>query len=141
MQTIEYQLEKLNDQLTKLETMSVPSFSETRDFSEHKEFSEGNMSGFKDLAIMAGGGAIAPIASSLINRFVPIGTLGAVLVGFGLKVIVKNPTVSKLADGMIIASLSQFISNLMAGKIGFSEGNDDERESFSENRIGAVNFG
>jgi hypothetical protein len=54
---------------------------------------------------------------------------------------VKNPTAGKLADGMIIASLSMFVGNLLSGKVGFSETISDERESFSEQRVGGINFG
>ena len=140
MQSLEYQLEKLGDQLTKLEQAPMPIFSEHKDFSE-KDFSENLTHGFKDLGIMAVGGAIAPIAGTLINKFIPIGNLAPVLGGLAIKFIVKNPMASKVADGMIIASLSMFVSGLLAGRIGFSEGNEDDREAFSENRIGAVNFG
>ena len=140
MQSLEYQLEKLGDQLNKLENLPIPTFSETKDFSEAKNQTSG-IGGFKNLGIMAIGGAVSPIVSNMINKFIPIGNLAPVMAGLFLKVAVKNDTASKIADGLIIASLSTFIGGLFAGKIGFSEGNEDEREAFSENRIGAVNFG
>lgn len=129
-----YQLEKLNDKIDSIESNPV-KFSEG--ISSAPVYSEG----FKDLAIMAVGGAVSPIASSLINRFIPIGALGGLLGGFAIKTIVKNPMAGKLADGMIIASLSMFVGNLLGGKIGFSETISDERDSFSEQRVGGINFG
>lgn len=90
---------------------------------------------------MAVGGAVSPIASSLINKWIPVGNLGSALVGLGLKFIVKsNPTVQNIANGMIVSSLSSFVGNLMQGKLGFSEG-DEDMPAFSEARVGGVNFG
>lgn len=137
MQTLEYQLEKINDKLVELEKPAA-SFSEA--FDNVPQFNEG----FKDLGLMAAGGAIAPLASQIINKYIPVGNLGSALVGMGLKFIVKNNTVQRVADGMIVASLSMFISNLLAGKLGFGEGistNRDDNVAFSEQRVGGVNFG
>lgn len=138
MNDLEYKLEKISDKLTLLE--SPPA---SKQFSEVDvpEFAESDK-GFKNLGIMALGGAIAPIASNVLNKFIPVGSLGSVLVGAGLKFIVRNNTVQRVGDGMIISGLSVFISNLLAGKVGFGEGmRDNEDVAFSEQRIGAVNFG
>lgn len=134
MQGLEYQLEKLNDKIATLEkTEPIPQFAEF----EGAEFSES----FKELGLMAVGGAVSPIASSLINKWIPVGNLGSALVGLGLKFIVKsNPTVQNIANGMIVSSLSSFVGNLMQGKLGFSEG-DEDMPAFSEARVGGVNFG
>lgn len=132
--SLAYQLEKLNDKIDSIETAPV-KFSES--LSTAPQFGEG----FKELGLMAVGGAIAPVASNLINRFIPIGALGGLLGGFAIKTLVKNPTAGKLADGMIIASLSQFVGNLLGGKIGFSETAEDDPASFSEQRVGGINFG
>lgn len=142
MNDLEYKLEKISDKLTLLETpQSTKQFSEQ--FHDVPEFAEGDK-GFKNLGIMALGGAIAPIASNVLNKFIPVGSLGSVLVGAALKFMVKNNTVQRVGDGMIISGLSVFISNLLAGKVGFGEGgfsNNDDDVAFSEQRIGSVNFG
>lgn len=136
MNELDYRLEKITDKLGEISKQdNTPQFSEV--LNPDTEFSES----FKELGLMAVGGAIAPIANNAINKFVPIGNLGAALAGLGLKFMVKNNTVQNIANGLIIASLSGFVSNLLAGKLGFGEGMNDENESFSEQRVGAVNFG
>jgi hypothetical protein len=132
--SLAYQLEKLNDKIDSIETAPV-KFSET--FQTAPQFGEG----FKELGIMAVGGAISPIVGNIINKFIPIGALGGLLGGFAIKTLVKNPTAGKLADGMIIASMSQFVGNLLGGKMGFSETAEDDPASFSEQRVGGINFG
>lgn len=134
-QQLVYQLEKINDSLNKLDVApNVPQFSETKDFSEGRNF--------KELGMMAVGGAISPIAGGIINKWIPVGNLAPLIAGFGIKVIVKNQTAQKIADGMIIASLAKFMEGLLQGKLGFGEGEREEAStSFSEMRVGGVNFG
>ena len=119
--------------------------TQTKQFSEAdlSDFAETKIAGFdlKRLAVMAAGGAVAPVAANIINKFVPIGNLAPALAGIILRFVVKNQTVRSFSDGMVIASLSTFIGNLLQGKIGFSEGNRDDDFDFAETRMGGVNFG
>lgn len=75
----------------------------------------------------------------MINRFVPLGSLAPIAVGGIMRFAIKNPMVQTVADGMIVAGISAFIAQALAGRLGFSEGRDNDE--FSENRIGGVNFG
>lgn len=122
---------KLDNMISRLDT--TPQFSELKS----AEFSEG----FKDLAIMGAGGAISPIISNVINRFVGLGDLAPLVAGFALRTIVKNHTVQLVANGIIISSISKLVSNILQGRIGFSETREDDSISFSETRVGGVNFG
>jgi hypothetical protein len=78
--TLVYQLEKLNDKIDSIESTPI-KFSES--LSSSPVYSEG----FKELGIMAVGGAISPIASNLINKFIPIGALGGLLGGFAIRLL------------------------------------------------------
>lgn len=145
MQELDYQLQKITDELSKLNSAS-PENSLDSKFSELKEVVMeesrfGSKESFKTLGIMAIGGAVSPVVSNIVNKFIPVGSLGAAVGALGLRFIIKNRTVQNFADGMIIASLSQFVANLLQGKIGFSEGGNDDEFAFSEQRVGAVNFG
>lgn len=119
--------------------------TQTKQFDEkdvEEMFSEGRLAGLdlKRLALMAAGGAAAPVASNIINKFVPVGNIAPAIAGIGLRLIIKNATVRAFSDGMIIAGLSTFIGNLLQGQIGFGEDTNDDFD-FAETRMGGVNFG
>lgn len=123
----------------KLDKMTVPTFSENKEYSEFG----GGKSGFKSLGLMAVGGAVSPLLEQYIGKYLPFGSLTPLVVGFGLKLGVKNAMAQDVANGMIIASLSKIISNVISGKgFSFAEGVvQDDSPAFSEMRIGGVNFG
>ncbi len=150
MQSLELVLEKLNDKVDGLR--DLPKFSEGSDISNVPQFEEGRP--IKQLGLLALGGALAPMAGSYISKYVPqVGSFAPIAAGFAVRMLLgkKYKIAEDIGDGMIIAGFSKLVSDLLGGKLPFSEAYGFNTQSaqvgqpqptvFSETRVGGVNFG
>lgn len=144
-QELVYQLEKLNDNISKLEQTNQTQMVK---FSE-EEFSEFRLGGMKDLIPLTVGAVGAPVIQAALGRIVPFGRLIPVVAGFLIRAMSKNSTIQNIGTGMIVTAVATIVANLIAGR-GFSEYdegmfNEDEiafsEDGFSEDRIGDVTYG